>query len=154
MRNTSLTGEVCRTQVIAALTLQGRMLVLPMGDFQRYDLGIDDGPEGGYHRVQCKTGRLRKGAIVFYPCSVDSRSERGRCIRKSYAGQVQFFGVYCPDLHKCYLVPVGDVPATTCSLRVDPPRNGQKQGVRSATAYEIRPAPAVLQALAEETELT
>ncbi len=138
MRNTSLTGEVCRTQIIAALTMQGRALLLPMGDFQRYDLGIDDGRDGGYHRVQCKTGRLRKGAIVFYPCSVDSRSERGRCIRKGYLGQVQYFGVYCPDLKKCYLVPVEDATTTGCSLRVDPPRNGQKTRIRWAEDYEIK----------------
>ena len=54
-------------------------------------------------RVQCKTGRLRKGAVVFYPCSVDSRSEPGRCLRRAYAGDVDLFGVYCPDNRKCYL---------------------------------------------------
>jgi hypothetical protein len=123
MRNTSLAGEVCRTQIIAALTLQGRTVLLPMGDFQRYDLGIDlETDDGRSLRVQCKNGRLRKGAIVFYPCSVDSRSKQGGCIRKSYAGQVELFGVYCPELKKCYLVPVDDATAASCSLRVDPPR--------------------------------
>ncbi len=139
MRNTSLTGEVCRTQIIAALTLQGRTVLVPMGDFQRYDLGIDLGTDDGrFLRVQCKTGRLRKGAIIFYPCSVDSRSKQGGCIRKSYVGQVELFGVYCPDLGKCYLVPVEDATATGCSLRVDPPRNGQKTGIRWAKCYEIK----------------
>jgi hypothetical protein len=139
MRNTSLTGEVCRTQIIAALTLQGRKVLLPMGDFQRYDLGIDlETPDGRFLRIQCKTGRLRKGAISFYPSSVDSRSERGRCIRKSYVGQVEYFGVYCPDLKKCYLVPVGHAALNQCQLRVDPPRNGQKTRIRWAADYEIK----------------
>lgn len=136
MRNTSHVGEVSRTQVIAALTLQGKTLLGPLGDFQRYDLGIDVGG-GRFLRVQCKTGRLRNGAVVFYPCSVDSRSKKGRCIRKNYRQDVDFFGVYCPDNRKCYLVPVKEVPVTGCFLRVEAPRNGQKMRIRWADVFEI-----------------
>jgi hypothetical protein len=136
MRNTSLTGEVCRTQVIAALTLQGKTVLVPLGDFQRYDLVIDDG--GHFLRVQCKLGRLIKGAILFHPCSIDSRSKKGGCVRKGYVGEVDLFGVYCPEVKKCYLVPVGEAPTKECSLRVDPPKNGQKHRIRWAVNYEIR----------------
>jgi hypothetical protein len=139
MRDTSLTGEVCRTQIIAALTLLGRTVLTPMGDFQRYDLGIDlRTPDGRFLRVQCKSGRLRKGAVVFYPTSVDSRSKPGTCIRKGYAGEVDYFGVYCPELNKCYLVPIGHTTSNECSLRVEPPKNGQKTRIRWAANYEIR----------------
>ena len=136
MRNTSHAGEVCRTQVIAALTLQGKTVLLPLGDFQRYDLVIDD--EGRFLRVQCKMGKLSNGAVSFHPCSVDSRSKQGGCIRKGYAGEVDLFGVYCPDNGKCYLVPVQDAPVTGCFLRVTPPKNGQKTRIRWAEQYEIR----------------
>jgi hypothetical protein len=134
-RNTSLTGEVCRTQIIAALTLLGKTILLPIGDFQRYDLVIDD--NGRFLRVQCKMGRLREGAVVFHTCSVDSRSKEGGCIRKGYAGEVDLFGVYCPELKKCYLVPLEDSTATVCTLRVEPPKNGQESGIRWAAKYEI-----------------
>jgi hypothetical protein len=136
MRNTSHVGEVCRTQVIAALTKQGKEILLPLSDHRRYDLAIDEGDH--FVRVQCKSGRLRRGAVVFYPCSADSRSQPGRCIRKHYAGQVEMFGVYCADNDKCYLVPVGDVPKTGCYLRVDSPRNRQRTRIRWAADYEIR----------------
>jgi hypothetical protein len=136
MRNTSRTGEVSRTQVMAALVLQGKMVLVPLADYHRYDLAIDDGDR--FVRVQCKTGRLNKGAIVFNPCSIDSQSKQGGCIRKGYAEQVELFGVYCPELRKCYLVPVKDVPTNECCLRVDPPRNGQKTRIRWAADYEIR----------------
>jgi hypothetical protein len=92
-------------------------------------------------------GRLINGALHFHPCSVDSRSEKGRCIRKGYAGEADLFGVYCRELQKCYLVPVEDVPTTACCLRIDPPRNGQRNGIRWADGYEIRPEPVVLQEL-------
>jgi hypothetical protein len=136
MRNTSLTGEVCRTQIIAAVTLQGKTVLLPLGDFQRYDLVIEEA--GRFLRVQCKLGRLTKGAIVFHPCSIDSRSKQGGCIRKGYAGEVELFGVYCPELGKCFLVPVEDTAATCCYLRMTPPKNGQQTAIRWAANYEIR----------------
>jgi hypothetical protein len=120
---------------MAALTLQGKKVLLPLGDFQRYDLVIDEG--AGFLRVQCKTGRLMKGAIVFHPCSIDSRSKLGGCIRKGYAGDVDVFGVYCPEMNRCYLLPVDEATATECSLRVDPPRNGQKSGIRWVVDFQI-----------------
>jgi hypothetical protein len=135
MRNTSHIGEISRTQVIAALTLHGKAVLLPLSDYLRYDLVIDEG--GKFLRIQCKNGRLHKGAVVFYPCSVDSRSERGRCIRKDYVGHADLFGVYCPDNHKCYLVPVDHAPRSGCYLRIDPPRNGQKTRIRRAEQYEV-----------------
>jgi hypothetical protein len=113
--------------------------VVPLGDYQRYDLVIDD--DGVFSRVQCKLGKLTsdKGAIYFHPCSIDSRSQKGRCIRKGYRGQVEFFGVYCEELDKKYLVPVADAASTCCYLRLTPPKNGPKKGIRWAVDYEILP---------------
>ncbi|HZY86197.1 MAG TPA: group I intron-associated PD-(D/E)XK endonuclease [Gemmataceae bacterium] len=135
MRNTSQIGEVSRTQVMAALARSGQRVLVPLADYQRYDLVIDEG--GRFLRVQVKTGRLHNGAVVFNPCSIDSRSKAGGCVRKGYADQIEFFGVYCPETNKCYLVPVGDAPTNTCSLRIDPPQNGQKALIRWAGPYEI-----------------
>lgn len=136
MRNTSHIGEISRTQIIAALTLQGKTVLLPMGDHQRYDLVIDEG--GTFLRVQCKTGRLLRGAIAFNPCSIDSRNKQGGCIRRGYGEEeIDCFGVYCPDNRTCYLVPVTDAARTGCFLRVDAPRNGQKTRIRWAVDYEI-----------------
>jgi len=121
---------------MAALALLGKRVLIPLADYLRYDLVIDDG--GRFLRVQCKTGRLIKGAIRFDPCSIDSRSKQGGCIRKGYVGEVELFGVYCPELKRCYLIPLEDVTATGCHLRVEPPKNGQKTKIRWAADYELR----------------
>jgi hypothetical protein len=86
MRNTSDVGEASRWQIIAALARRGKQLLLPVGDHLRYDLAIDD--EGTILRIQCKTGRLRNGAVRFATCSIDARSTRGTTIRQGYRGQV------------------------------------------------------------------
>jgi hypothetical protein len=136
MRNTSHIGEISRTQIIAALTLQGKTVLLPLDDHQRYDLVIDDGEK--LLRVQCKTGRLIHGAVVFNPCTIDSRGKEGGCVRKAYGEkEIDLFAVYCPDNRRCYLVPVTTTGRTGCSLRVEAPRNGQKTRIRWAEIYQI-----------------
>ena len=137
MRNTSQIGEVTVAQVIAALAKVGKLVLLPFGGDKRYDLVIEE-EDGRFLRIQCKTGRLIRGAVTFYPCSVDSRSEKGRCIRKSYGGQVELFGIYCPDNDKVYLVPIGALTdQQQCRLRVEPPRNNQQSGIRWGKDYEV-----------------
>ena len=57
---------------------------------------------------------------------------------ESYRGEIEYFGVYCPDNDKCYLVPVDDVAKTVGILRVEPTLNNQSKGVRWAKDYEIK----------------
>jgi hypothetical protein len=136
MRDTSGVGEVARMQVMAAVARLGKTLLIPFSDFSRYDFVFED-EDGRFFRVQCKNGRLRKGAVTFFPCSADSRSQEGHCIRRAYTHQVEYLGVYCPDNDKVYLIPVSEVTNGQCSLRVEPPRNGQKTRIRWAREYEI-----------------
>jgi hypothetical protein len=71
--------------------------------------------------------------LYFDSCSKSIRTE----IRKDYRGQADFFGVYSPDLDQVFLVPVEDVPITGATLRIDPPKNGQKKGIRMADLYKL-----------------
>ena len=120
---------------MAELLRAGKRILLPFGEDHRYDLVIDE--DGKFLRVQCKTGRLRNGAILFNTSSV--HWHRGRPA-KNYKGQADFFGVYCPALHAVYLVPVEDAAVTGASLRVQPTKSGQRQGVKLAAAYRLNPA--------------
>ena len=52
---------------IFALRPAGFDILLPFGENTRYDLVTDDGSR--LRRVQCKTGRLRDGAVRFPTCS-------------------------------------------------------------------------------------
>jgi PD-(D/E)XK nuclease superfamily protein len=107
-------------------------ILIPFGNGRRYDLVVDDG--GRFLRVQCKTGHLRRGCVVFNAASL--HSHRGGS-RKGYRGDAELFGVYCPQTHKVYLVPVEDVGETIVALRLEPPRNNQRKGIRLAAQYEL-----------------
>jgi hypothetical protein len=104
----------------------------PFGDNQRYDLVVDE--EGVFKRIQCKTGRLKDGAISFNTCS-SSYHRNGQ--KHSYHGQIDYFGVYCPESRKCYLVPVEDVGTRQAKLRVEPAANSQEKNIHWAEDYEM-----------------
>src|ERR1051326_769386 len=94
-------GIVSEIMITAALMKYGRQVLKPINPESRYDLVIED--EDKFLRVQCKTGRLKNGVIVF---AVAKMSGKYRTERRNYRGQIDFFGVYCPELDKCFLVPI------------------------------------------------
>jgi hypothetical protein len=119
-----------------ALQQLGYVLLVPFGENVRYDLVIDDGES--LARVQCKTGRLRGGAVRFNACSSYAHHPNPRLLRRHYEGQIEYFGVHCPDNGAVYLVPWEAAPRRTqVSLRVDPAANNQVVGIRYAGHYEI-----------------
>jgi hypothetical protein len=132
VRDTSSIGNKTEAIVLAALVHAGYSTLLPFGGGHPYDIVLDDG--GKFLRVQCKTGRLQEG-VIFFPTAIWCRNLSYR----SYEGDVDLFGVYCPGTEEVYLVPIGHVPGKAASLRVKPPRNGQARGIRWAKDYQIWP---------------
>ena len=132
MMNPKDKGDRSEGMILAALLKAGKTVLTPFGDNQRYDLVTEEG--GTFTRIQCKTGRLREGAILFNTSSRHHHRGKGA---SSYRGEIELFGVYCPDNDKVYLVPVNDVPLEQGSLRLTPPRNNQKRNIRLAENYEL-----------------
>jgi PD-(D/E)XK nuclease superfamily protein len=129
-------GDRTTLAVMLALRARKYAVLVPFGENTRYDLVIDDGHR--LSRVQCKTGRLRAGAVLFSVCSCYGHHLRPGQARRDYHGQVEYFGVHCPETEMVYLVPIADLNVrTTAALRVDPPRNAQRSKVRDAADYEI-----------------
>lgn len=131
--NTKQIGLVSELAVAMALSRCGHTVLQPLGENARYDLAFEDA-RGQFHRVQCKTGRLRDGTIEFATRSV-RHNARGR-ITRSYEG-IEFFGVYCGELDRTYLVPLAGTGGCECRLRIDPTKNGQTKRIRLAAQFEI-----------------
>lgn len=119
-------------------------VLTPWGENCRYDFVVET-DEGQLLRIQCKTGRLRDGAVRFPPRSLTYHHPLNRrtgptdTASRDYRGQADLFGVYCVETGKVYLVPVDEVPTTLAALRTEPTRNGQKAGIRWAAQYELCP---------------
>jgi PD-(D/E)XK endonuclease len=93
--------------ILSELIRRGYEVLVPFGTNQRYDLVLDI--EGQFVRVQCKTGRLRRGVVIFSTKSTRSNSRSSFTL--SYDGDAEDFLVYCPDTGRIYAVPVDDAPA-------------------------------------------
>lgn len=134
MRDTSARGDRTEFEVALALIRSGRHVLRPLWSASRYDLLIDD-QNGSFVRVQCKTGALRHGSVVFRVYSVSARGRKGT----PYHGQVDAFGVYCPETSTTYLVPMSaiDRHVEMVSLRMTPARNGQRKRVNAAEDFVI-----------------
>lgn len=123
-------GEQTEAVLMAKLLLRGETVLRPFGDNQRYDMVLDKG--GIFVRIQCKTGRLKKGCITFA-----TYSKAGGGPRKGYDGEVEFFGVYCPENGKSYLIPIEDCAKNGSSLRIEKITSYNGKKIRWAAQYEI-----------------
>lgn len=79
--------------------------------------------------------------MIFPVCSSHYHTKRGQLTghyKRQYRGQIDGFGVYCPETDTCYLVPMNEVTSTQeMSLRVMPPKNNMVKGVRLAERFQI-----------------
>ena len=128
--NSKEKGDITETQILARLVRLGYKVLIPWGDNSRYDLVIDE--EGKFSRIQCKTGRLRNGCVLYNTSSVNREG-----IKTGYENQAEFFGVYCKEIDKCYLVPVKGSPKGYASIRINKTKSNQKKKIKWAKDYEI-----------------
>jgi hypothetical protein len=133
-------GAISQAKVLAALTAAGKVVLTPCVHVRPYDFVIED--DGSFFRVQCKTGRMFRGAVYFRPHRLRAAKRETGWERRvtDYKGAVDFFGVYCPDNECVYLVPISAVASyRICSLRVSQPRNNQMKRIRWAEEYLVVP---------------
>ena len=133
MKDTSSIGNHSQGQVLAALMRKSKTVLIPFGDAGKYDLVFED--SNGFQRVQIKTGLYKDGAVQFRTYTVKRRN--GVVINENYGDEIDYFGVYCPQLNKTYLVPMKEISTIkgAASLRVDP--TNQINRIRYAKEYEI-----------------
>ena len=136
MEHPKRVGDRTTLAVMLALHESGYSVSVPFGENTRYDLIVDDGDER--LRIQCKSGRLRQGAVRFATCSCYGHHRSPGETRRDYLEQVDGFAVYCAELGSVYLLRMADIGTRVeGALRVEPARNGQRRRVRLAADYEI-----------------
>ena len=126
-------GILSEARILAAFVAAGYLVSIPFGSGHKYDFVVDD--SNRLLRVQCKTGRVKNGVLIF---NAYSQSGNGS-VKASYRGLADLFAVLNPDDDKVYLIPVDEVGVTDVSLRLAPTLNNQMQGVRWAEFYLLKP---------------
>src|SRR5438045_1161137 len=129
-------GLTAHTAVLHKLVSKGLEVLQPLGDHLRFDLAYYQEETAELIRIQCKAGRYnrKRGCVIFK----NFNRTGGRSDKRGYTGEVEYFGVYCAELDKVYLVPVDIVVYTDeVGMRVTPPKNNQRKKVIWAQDYEI-----------------
>lgn len=121
--------------ILRELVHRGYSVSIPFSTNQRYDLIVDVGDR--LLKVQCKTGRIRNGAIEFNTISI--RTNMHKVLTRGYDGEIDYFAVYCPQTDGIYFVPIEEARRGKCYLRVAPATNNQSKRIRWASDYELPP---------------
>jgi PD-(D/E)XK endonuclease len=126
-------GQRSEALILAAFVERGFEVLLPWGTNHRYDMVLDLGDR--FLRIQCKTGRLKNGAVEFSARSI--RSNTITTLMRDYVGAIDYFAVYCPANRGVYVVPCDETTLTYVTLRVEPATNNQSKRIRWAADYEL-----------------
>ena len=136
MEHPKAVGDRSTLVIMAALQEVGYGIYVPFGENTRIDLILEDGNR--LIRIQCKTGRLRSGAVRFSMCSNYAHHRNPAQAQRDYLGEVDAFAVYCPQTSGVYLIPIGSIPLRRLgTLRIEPARNNQRRKIRYAADYEV-----------------
>jgi prevent-host-death family protein len=124
--DTNRKGAIAELKIAAAAMELGIPVLRPMTDHGRYDLGFEVGDQ--ILRIQCKWGALDEEAGVIRVNLSGCRHTPNGYVRSTYAArEIDAVAVYCPQLNRCYLLPISLVAGRRgIQLRTAPPRNGQR----------------------------
>ncbi len=129
-------GDLAELKVAADLADRGCRISIPFGEDCDYDLIADY--EGRLHRVQVKYAKS-DGRVILVNCFSQSLTNgKVRAIKMYTAKTVDWVAVYDCTTERCFYCPsrlLGKEGRKNLSLRLQPARNGQRIGVRSAEAY-------------------
>jgi hypothetical protein len=101
----------------------------------RYDLIF--GLESKLLRVQCKWAKVRND-VVTIRCYSSRRGRNGFVNRAYSSDEIDVLAAYCPDLERCFLVPISRIDGRpTVHLRVAPTRNNQQRFVNRAEDFDF-----------------
>jgi len=126
-------GDMSEAAVIFYFSSLGCKILKPFSNNLPYDLVIDN-DDGTFTRVQVKTGRIKNNSISFPSSRMSGRSGK----RLSYAGLIDVYAVYSPDLNKVFIVPIKDTTGTQTTLSLG---NGGERPRLLARDYEVSNVP-------------
>lgn len=129
-------GDLAELKVATDLIDRGCRISIPFGEDCNYDLIADY--EGRLHRVQVKYTQS-DGQIVVIRCRSHSLTKgKVRATKLYTSAMIDWIAAYDPTTECCYYLPsweLGAAGRNILHLRLQPARNGQRLGIRDATAY-------------------
>jgi antitoxin (DNA-binding transcriptional repressor) of toxin-antitoxin stability system len=145
LRDSNRKGAVAEIEILLAAMKLGVPVLKPVAEHGRVDLALDIG--GKLWRVQCKWGALSAARDVITVHVGSSRLSSRGYVRTTYSvDEVDMFGVYCGELDRAFLLPAARFAGMyMVSLRLTPPRDGQRACINLADDFDFEGAIAQLE---------
>ena len=137
-------GAIAETAITLAAIRAGVGVYRPASEHARADLIFETA--GTTLRVQCKSAS-RRGDVLYVSLRSVWYSPVAGYVRRSYSlDDVDLIAAYAHELDRVYLVPLAAIEGQQqISLRLGPPRNGQRASLHFAADYEFDGAVAQLE---------
>ena len=127
-------GAIAEAAIILAASRLGIGVLKPVGEGLRYDLVFD--LRVGLCRVQCKWATCR-GTVVTVPLQSCRRTRNGYLRRPYTAVETDAVAAYCPEIDRCFWIPVKGAGSPAVTLRLEHPRNNQRLKINWADDYDF-----------------
>ena len=146
MLSTNRKGAIAETKIAAAATELGIPVLRPIVEHARFDLGFEIGDR--ILRIQCKWAALDADAgVIRVNLQTCRHTPSVGYVYSTYAAsEIDAVAVYCPELDRCYLLPIALVAGRRAiHLRTSPPRNGQRACINLEADFRLPGAVAQLE---------
>ena len=135
--NTVSIGDVGESLAIAKFIREGLTVSKPLSNNARYDLIVEFNNK--LYKVQVKTtNAIKEGKMIF--ATKTTNYTKGSWESKSYSqDEIDIFFLYCFENEWCGLYFSNEtinIPVEL-NIRITPPKNGQKTGIRFAEVYSF-----------------
>jgi hypothetical protein len=127
-------GAIAEAEIAVAALRLGVGVFKPLTDGERYDLIFDLRPQ--LLRVQCKWAR-RHGNVIIVRCYSARRNREGLVRRLYSSDEIDAIAAYCPDVDRCYLLPLELALKAAPQLRLAPTKNNQESKINWAKDFEF-----------------
>ena len=128
-------GDVAELAVATDLRRRGCRVAFPFGEDWAADLIVERA--GSLERMQVKYAES-DGAVLQVRCRHQSLTDgRVRVTRRYTQETIEWLAVYDGTTGCCYYIPAAELGdgRSLLHLRLTPPRNGQRAGIRLASEY-------------------
>ena len=136
MLNTISIGDLGESYAIMKFTQAQAIVSKPLTNNARYDLIIEH--NGKLYRTQVKTtGAIKDGKMEF--ATKTTNYSKGNWKSNSYThDEIDLFFLYCAENNWCGLyIPEDETIPQSLTVRLEPPKNNQRVGIRLAEDYSF-----------------
>lgn len=137
MLNTVSMGDIGEAQAIAKFVSSGFIVSKPLTNNARYDLIVEI--NSCLYKVQVKsTASIKDGKMEF--ATKTTNYVKGQWQSNAYSkNEIDLFFLYCAENGWCGIYnPINDESVLQqLNIRVEPPKNNQRKGIRLAEDYEF-----------------